>query len=382
MKQSGKVSVVIPVYNGEAYIAETVNRILRSAYQQIEVILVDDGSTDNSPAVCERLRQKDDRVVLHRKTNGGIVSARNCGAAMASGKYLCFCDQDDIVERNCYARQVERIEADQSDICICSVGQSIEGKMSAFELLEDSCCEGGEILEQLLYPILFNGFDVPVPMGTGRRYPHIWSCMFRMSFWRAHGLRFRAYVNYEDDLLVKVEALAKAERVSTVSAIGYLWRVNYSSESHSHRYIEDIAVKQQQCYEDLHSSVVGKIDDGQILEWLKKVLHCRQYLEAVQNIADARGRRDRGSIRAYYDKNIYSRCFDECISASEYVKKGTVKARVILKILANRQTMLSYRAEKILEHIRMIALHSHVMTKVERLSKGVSARKNRIRGSR
>ena len=70
MKQSGKVSVVIPVYNGEAYIAETVNRILRSAYQQIEVILVDDGSTDNSPAVCERLRQKDDRIGLHRQTNG------------------------------------------------------------------------------------------------------------------------------------------------------------------------------------------------------------------------------------------------------------------------------------------------------------------------
>lgn len=371
MEQSRKVSVIIPVYNGERYIEETVNNIRMSDYQNIEVIVIDDGSTDSSPVICEQIRRKDDRVILYRKPNGGVVSARNCGVSMASGEYLCFCDQDDTVEKTCYARQVERMEADQSDVCICSVGRNIEGKLSAFELFEDTCYQDKEILEQLLYPLLFNGFDIPVKMGAGRCYPHIWSCMFRRSFWKEYNIRFRAYVNYEDDLLVKVQALANARRVSTLSVIGYCWRVNYGSESYHHRYIENIAMKQQQCYEDIYDSVSGRIDDGQVLGWLKKAVYCRQYLEAVQNIAYADGKKNRNSICAYYDKNIYNRCFDECIGASECVKKGTVKAWVILKILAKRQTMLSYHVEIILEQIRMMSLHSHMMTTIERFIKGV-----------
>ena len=70
MEQSGKVSVIIPLYNGEKYIEDTVGSVLHADYKNMEVIIVDDGSTDNSYGICERLRQRDDRIVLHRKENG------------------------------------------------------------------------------------------------------------------------------------------------------------------------------------------------------------------------------------------------------------------------------------------------------------------------
>ena len=78
--------------------------------------------------------------------------------------------------------------------------------------------------------------------------------MFRMNFWRVHQIQFRRYVNFEDDLLVKTQALASAKCVSTIAYVGYYWRVNLNSETYTHSYIEDIAEKQQKCYEDLYQA--------------------------------------------------------------------------------------------------------------------------------
>ena len=116
MNDYGKVSVILPVYNGEKYIQETIKSILRSVYQNIEVLVVDDGSTDNSLMCCRQLQEQDSRIIVYSKENGGTVSARNYGIAKASGKYLCFCDQDDIVDSECYSKQTERMEQDGSEL--------------------------------------------------------------------------------------------------------------------------------------------------------------------------------------------------------------------------------------------------------------------------
>lgn len=371
MKQSEKVSVIIPLYNGAQYIEKTINSILRSDYENIEVLIIDDGSTDNGYTVCERLRQTDNRIIIYRQENGGVASARNCGVSMATGAYLCFCDQDDTVDRQCYAKQIERLENDQSDICMCSVGRSIDGKLSVFEQSDDACYEGEEILEQLLYPIVFNGFAPPFKIGNRSRYPHIWSCMFRMRFWRKYCFRFRAYVNFEDDLLVKIQALAKAERVSTIAHVGYYWCVNLHSETYNHRYIENIAERQRSCYDDMYQSIAGRIIDDAVLNSFEAVVYCRQYLEAVHNITVSDKNLSKKEIKAYYNENIYNRKFKECIVASKYVKKNRIKPGIVLWLLSKRQTWVSYHAEILLDKIMQVTLHSQILTKVERRLKGI-----------
>lgn len=371
MMQDGKISVIIPVYNGEKYIKETVDSVLQSEYRNLEILIINDGSTDNSLAICEHLSQQDTRVAIYNKENEGVVSARNYGVARATGAYLCFCDQDDTVDKSCYVKQLERMERDKSDICMCSVGRSIDGKISAFELSDDICYEAEEILEQLLYPLLFNGFNPPMKVGEKNRYPHIWSCMFRMSFWKKHNFKFRAYINFEDDLLVKAQALASAQRVSTIAHIGYYWRVNLSSETYAHRYIEDIAEKQQKCYEDLYRSISDRIGEDEILGLFKRAVYCKQYLEAIHNITSSSIRKTRKAIYAYYDSAIYSRDFDDCITALKYVKKGKIKPQIILRILAKKHTMASYYAELLLDRILLITLHSQTLTKIERMLKGI-----------
>lgn len=92
------ISVVIPIYNVENYIDKCIETVIKQTYKNIEIILVDDGSTDNSGYKCEEWKKKDNRIVVLHKENGGLSSARNAGIDVAKGKYISFIDSDDYVD--------------------------------------------------------------------------------------------------------------------------------------------------------------------------------------------------------------------------------------------------------------------------------------------
>ena len=115
---SQMVSVIIPVYNDEKYLMDCVNSVLNQTYQNLEVILVNDGSTDRSAALCEQLRAQDSRVRVLHKPNGGVGDSRNAGLAMATGELLAFVDNDDRMEPTNLAELVDLLERCQADIAI------------------------------------------------------------------------------------------------------------------------------------------------------------------------------------------------------------------------------------------------------------------------
>lgn len=90
-----KVSIIVPVYNVKLYVEECLESLINQTYKNIEIILIDDGSTDGSGAICDNYSYKDERVIVIHKANGGLSSARNAGIEAASGKYLIFVDSDD-----------------------------------------------------------------------------------------------------------------------------------------------------------------------------------------------------------------------------------------------------------------------------------------------
>lgn len=94
------VSVIVPVYNSSSYIKRCVDAIRSQTYSNLEIILVDDGSKDNSLEMMEEYAKEDSRIVVIHKENGGSSSARNAGIARATGKYICFCDSDDYYEKD------------------------------------------------------------------------------------------------------------------------------------------------------------------------------------------------------------------------------------------------------------------------------------------
>ena len=114
-----KVSIVIPVYNGEKYIDDCMKCMKSQTYQQIEIILVDDGSKDRSGAICDEYAKTDDRIKVCHQENGGLSSARNLGIRNATGKYVIFFDVDDAVESDIIKDNVELAEKNQADVVMC-----------------------------------------------------------------------------------------------------------------------------------------------------------------------------------------------------------------------------------------------------------------------
>ncbi|WP_455581611.1 glycosyltransferase family 2 protein [Dysosmobacter sp.] len=114
-----RISVIVPVYNTEKYLRRCIDSILNQTYEALEVILVDDGSTDGSGAVCDEYAEKDARVrVIHQK-NGGISAARNAGIDAASGQYIAFIDSDDYLFPTMYGKLFESLQKTKADIAVC-----------------------------------------------------------------------------------------------------------------------------------------------------------------------------------------------------------------------------------------------------------------------
>jgi glycosyltransferase involved in cell wall biosynthesis len=116
-----KVSIVVPVYGVEKYIAECIESLSGQTYENLEIILVDDGGKDRSVEICEQYAAQDERIRVIRKTNGGAASARNVGINEATGEYLCFVDGDDKVEKNYVSHLWKTLTQANADIAVCGL---------------------------------------------------------------------------------------------------------------------------------------------------------------------------------------------------------------------------------------------------------------------
>ena len=113
------ISVIVPVYKVEAYLGRCVESILKQTYQNLEVLLVDDGSPDGCPALCDAFAQRDPRVRVFHKPNGGVASARNLGLEQAAGEYISFIDGDDYIEPEMYADMLDALRHSGADMAVC-----------------------------------------------------------------------------------------------------------------------------------------------------------------------------------------------------------------------------------------------------------------------
>lgn len=115
-----KISVIVPVYNSETFLPKCLDSIINQTYKNLEIILIDDGSKDNSGKICDEYAKKDDRIVVVHKENAGVSSARNAGVAIATGDYIGFVDSDDWIESHMYQNLINILDNYDVDIARCS----------------------------------------------------------------------------------------------------------------------------------------------------------------------------------------------------------------------------------------------------------------------
>ena len=210
-----KVSVIIPCYNSERFLEECLDSILGQTLQEIEVICVDDGSTDGTMGILHRYAEKDKRIQILVQQNQYAGVARNNGMAVATGKYLSFLDSDDFFEPFMLKKMYDKCEQDEADICVCGGG--------TYDMKTGQVSHEYRWLTHRLLPISipFSRLDIPKSIFNFTN-PAPWNKLFRASFVKENGLKFQSLPR-ANDLYFTFTALAIAEKITVLDQ----WLVNY-----------------------------------------------------------------------------------------------------------------------------------------------------------
>ncbi len=217
-----KVSVVIPVYNVEEYLKKCLNSVINQTLSEIEVICVDDGSTDHSLQILEEYAERDDRIKVITKENGGIASARNKGMEYATGEYIGFVDSDDWIELDMYEKLYENAKFYDSDMVMCSahrfdnITHELKYDMPYFTLERfdetfDNCVFTPDKTKDFF-------FDICVTP---------WSKLYKSEFLEEIGVKFHEGLDFEDNTFF-YETYLKASKLSLVRDFLYYYRINRS----------------------------------------------------------------------------------------------------------------------------------------------------------
>ena len=169
------ISIIIPVYNNDAYLDRCLNSITNQTYKNLEIILIDDGSTDNSCTICDIWAAKDNRIKVIHKHHEGVAAARNCGLRIAQGEYIGFADSDDWMDANMFENLAVALEQFNADIAICGF-EEIRNDSRIVKVSADTHCYTKEealrelILDRNIQSYLWNKLfrrkcipDMPFP---------------------------------------------------------------------------------------------------------------------------------------------------------------------------------------------------------------------------
>lgn len=128
-----KLSIIVPIYNVEKYLPRCIESILNQTFREFELILINDGSTDNCKEICEKYKKIDSRIIVVNKKNGGVSSARNFGIDISRGEYIGFVDPDDFIDANMYEILFNTANSYNSDMVICDYYKVSEYDIKKYE---------------------------------------------------------------------------------------------------------------------------------------------------------------------------------------------------------------------------------------------------------
>lgn len=237
------ISIIVPVYKVEAYLDECVRSILGQTHTDLEVILVDDGSPDCSGAMCDAWAERDSRIRVIHKANGGVCSARNAGLDAARGEYVAFVDSDDWLEPEMYAAMMAKVQEFGCDVVLCDCIKEYPGKPSLYTHPIRSGFYDRTALEREYFPHLLMMENVEYPATIS-------NCLLLFRRELAEGIRYLTGVRYSEDLLFGAQLLYRANSFFYVKG-GAFYHYRMNPASATHRFMPD----KWQDYLKLHDGI-------------------------------------------------------------------------------------------------------------------------------
>ncbi len=222
-----KISIIIPVYNAESYLNQCLDTVINQSLDDIEIILINDGSTDNSLDICYKYSKKDSRVKVIDKKNEGPSVARNLGITSASGKYICFIDADDWIELDMCKKLYNDIEFNNADFIMCNFIKQTEGQEELIDSgINSKILCGKDITYSLIIPLIEKK-GIGIHKLATFRGP--WGKLYKRETILQNKISFKKDLIIGEDFMFNCEYLIEAKKVVINKEYFYNYRINNSS---------------------------------------------------------------------------------------------------------------------------------------------------------
>ena len=250
-----KVSVIIPVYNAEAYLRQCLDSVVNQTLREIEIVCVDDGSTDGSAAILEEYAAKVVRIKIIKQKNAGVNVARKEGLKLATGEWITFCDADDWLEQDAIAEMVNVAKQEDADCVCCGMLRDWRNGTSVFRPFDE--------------------------MGPSDTYNAVVNKLFKRNL--LENLMMDESVSLGEDLMVSAQAMAKAKKIAVLKKGFYHYCENSSSMTHvqnGRKRVENLARVGEILRETMPSSEFADFHDrvtrDALLLWIRYRLFDRK----------------------------------------------------------------------------------------------------------
>ena len=249
------ISIITPVYKAESYLRDSIESILAQTFTNFELILVNDGSPDNSGAICDEYAKKDPRVKVIHKANGGVSSARQCGIDNATGEYTIHVDPDDNVDPTMLQELYDKAIAESADIVICDYYSHKKGK-KRYNTQEPQSVTAKELLKQYLRQELHGA---------------LWNKLIKRELYTKHNITFPKEMTRWEDLFVVCSILN-----SSNAKVAYLAKAFY----HYNQSINNNSLARKKDHKGLQSQIL-------FVEYFQETLPLEEYSEEIYKIKAA-----------------------------------------------------------------------------------------------
>lgn len=279
-----KVTVVVPSYNTENQIGRCLESICNQSLKDIEIIVVDDGSTDKTVDIAESYAKKDDRITVIRNEHSNAGVARNTGLDKAEGEYIVFWDSDDFFAINALLKLYKKCKAVDADICICDAyhvdeksGKRLRGNKNNYQYLISK-----DVYNRKSNPDYILNITTNVP----------WNKMFRVEFIRSQGIRFQS-IEKANDAFFTMSAMALADKITVIKDPLIYWRFNQKISTTSDKSRSPMCVfrafeetrrflEEKGVYDEVKKSFLNRAVDSYLYS-----LKCQKSLKTIDSFRES-----------------------------------------------------------------------------------------------
>lgn len=283
------VSIIVPAYNAQLHLAECLDSLLKQTYSNLQIIVVDDGSTDNTAVICDEYRKKDERIVVIHKENEGVSAARNTGINVAVGECIQFVDADDLLVAYAIEHVVQKVKSLCADVLYFSFEafdkEGIYRPVPEHKKFPSAVITSRKKIFQLIHEGIIGN--------------HVWTFCFRKDFLKSHRLQFDSKIPYGEDILFVNQIATVPQKFCCLNESLYRYRKSEQTVTQCHSLknsLSDLEVVRQ--LDALHMKYTDLDDEGY------HILRIRMLIDAYSILPLSKKQKDAKSIKKHIVNEI------------------------------------------------------------------------------